>query len=106
MSSRLKVLLITAVLVFASIQFSNSSFAQHLQQGDPKVTTAAKPTPAADKAPDYSQEAFVIEQLKTIYRFEKDGTGQREVSLRVKVQSEAGVEGFGQLVFAYSSANE
>src|SRR5690242_3546500 len=66
----------------------------------------AKPTEAAKQKPDYSQEAVVVEQLSTVYRFERDGTGQRESTLRVKVQSDAGVERFGQLVFGYSSANE
>jgi tetratricopeptide (TPR) repeat protein len=66
------------------------------------------PKPVAEPAikTDYSQEAFVVEQIKTLYRYEKDGTGQREVVLRVKVQSDAGVERFGQLIFPYSSANE
>src|SRR5262245_15552625 len=58
------------------------------------------------KSADYSQEAVVIEQLKSAYRFERNGTGQREMTVRVKIQSEAGLERFGQLVFAYSSANE
>lgn len=60
----------------------------------------------AKQKPDYSQEAVVVEQLTTAYRFERDGTGLRETTLRVKVQSDAGVERFGQLVFEYSSANE
>ena len=50
--------------------------------------------------------AFVIEKLHTSYRFESDGTGRREVYARIKVQSEAGVEQWGQLVVGYSSANE
>ena len=66
----------------------------------------SKATEAAKQKSDYSQEAFVIEQLSTAYRFERDGTGRRESTLRVKVQSDAGVERFGQLVFNYSSANE
>ncbi len=66
----------------------------------------AKPTEAAKQKPDYSQEAVVVEQLSTAYRFERDGTGQREQTLRVKIQSDAGVERFGQLVFDYSSASE
>src|ERR1041384_5158924 len=66
----------------------------------------AKPTEAAKQKSDYSQEAVVVEQFSTAYRFERDGTGQREATLRVKVQSDAGVERFGQLVFGYSSANE
>ncbi|HKR12404.1 MAG TPA: DUF3857 domain-containing protein [Pyrinomonadaceae bacterium] len=40
------------------------------------------------------------------YRFERDGTGRRELSFRARIQSDAAVEQFGQLVFAYSSANE
>lgn len=66
---------------------------------------ATKPEATKQKR-DYSQEAVVVEQLRTAYRFERDGTGQRELSLRVKVQSDAGVERFGQLIFAYSSGNE
>ncbi|HKR13954.1 MAG TPA: DUF3857 domain-containing protein [Pyrinomonadaceae bacterium] len=61
---------------------------------------------AAQQKPDYSGEAVVVEQLTMAYRFEPDGTGQRELAMRVKVQSDAGVERFGQLVFPYSSANE
>jgi tetratricopeptide (TPR) repeat protein len=73
------------------------------EQPPPKPSSSEK---SAEKAPDYSQEAIVLEQLKMFYRFEKDGTGQRELSVRVRVQSEAGLQRFGQLVFAYSSANE
>ncbi|HUE81170.1 MAG TPA: DUF3857 domain-containing protein [Pyrinomonadaceae bacterium] len=59
-----------------------------------------------ESKPDYSQEALVIEKFRTVHRYEKDGTGQRELMLRVKMQSEAGVQQFGQLVFPYTSANE
>lgn len=74
----------------------------------PDAPKAAAKEKAADDKPkrDYSQEAVVVERLSTGYRFERDGTGQRELSLRVKVQSDAGVERFGQLIFGYSSANE
>jgi tetratricopeptide (TPR) repeat protein len=76
-------------------------------QSPAKPAEAAKQPPeAAKQKPDFSQEAVVIEQVRTAYRFERDGTGQRELSLRVKVQSDAGVERFGQLVLGYSSANE
>src|SRR2546429_9846856 len=59
-------------------------------------TPEAKPT-----APDYSQEALIIEQLKTAYRFEKDGTGRQEVTWRGKFQSEAALERLDQLIFPY-----
>ena len=69
-------------------------------------------TPSADadkkdaKTADYSQEAFVIESQHTVYRFENDGTGTKEVTGRIRVQTEAGVEALGQLVFGYSAASE
>lgn len=73
----------------------------------PKQSPAVKAAPPKpEEKPDYSQEAVVIENLKLVWRFEPDGTGQRELSLRVKVQSDAGLAHFGQLVFPYTSANE
>jgi Flp pilus assembly protein TadD len=61
---------------------------------------------ASDKRRDYSQESFVIEKFQNYYRFEADGTGRRELIARVRVQSEAGVQQWGQLQFGYNSANE
>jgi tetratricopeptide (TPR) repeat protein len=55
---------------------------------------------------DYSQEALVFEQIRAIYRFENDGTGRRELYMRVRTQTEAGVQQYGQIVFGYNSANE
>src|SRR5215203_2433953 len=60
----------------------------------------------AKQNPDYSQEAAVVEQLSNAYRYESDGMGQHDLSLRVKVQSDAGVERFGQVILGYSSASE
>lgn len=62
--------------------------------------------PAAAPPIDHSQESFVVEKLRTSYHFENDGTGKRDVYARIKVQSEAGVEQWGQLVVGYNSANE
>jgi len=64
---------------------------QTLKQPAAKAAATEK-TPPAEIAADYSQEAMVIEQIKLVYRFEKDGTGQRDFSLRVRVQSEAALE--------------
>jgi tetratricopeptide (TPR) repeat protein len=80
-------------------------------------TPAQMPTPAplpgapagpelATAAADHSQEAYVVEKLRNSYRFENDGTGRWERYVRIKVQSEAGVEQWGQLVVGYNSANE
>ena len=58
------------------------------------------------EAPDYAQESFVIEQMHSHYRFEADGTGRKETNARIRVQSEAGVQQWGQLQEGYNSANE
>ena len=67
-------------------------------------TSTAKPAGTGQK--DFSQEAFVIEKVVTHMRFENDGTGRKESIARIRVQSEAGVEQWGQVVIGYSSANE
>src|SRR5581483_8385760 len=73
--------------------------------GQQPIAPPSPDKPAA-KSSDYSQEAYVVESYRTSYRFENDGTGVRELRARIKVQSEAGVEQWGQLVFGYNSANE
>jgi tetratricopeptide (TPR) repeat protein len=55
---------------------------------------------------DYTQESFVIEKLQSRYTFQNDGTGRRESIARIRVQSEAGVQQWGQLQVGYNSANE
>src|SRR5271166_5193731 len=60
----------------------------------------------AESAHNYSQESFVVEQMHTRYRFEADGTGRRETTARIRIQSEAGVQQWGQLLEGYNSANE
>src|SRR6266571_1841055 len=67
------------------------------------IADLAKPN---GKAPDYTQESFVIEQMHSHYRFEADGTGRKETTARIRVQSEAGVQQWGQLQEGYNSANE
>ncbi len=74
-----------------------------------KGAKSAESQPAIPKLEpkrDYSQEAYVAEQDHTIYRFEADGTGRKENIARIRVQSEAGVQQWGQLQFGYNSANE
>ena len=70
------------------------------------VLPAQRDTEARDSATAFRDEAFVVEQLQTVVRFENDGTERRQQTARVRVQSEAGVQRLGQLVFGYSSANE
>ena len=82
------------------------------QSPKPSTTPGAAAEKAASsvkveaKSPGYSQESFVIEQMHSRYRFEADGTGRKEVTARIRVQSEAGVQQWGQLQEGYNSANE
>jgi len=72
----------------------------------PAAKAAASTATAEEKKPDYSKESFVVEKLRSLYRFESDGTGRRETIARIRVQSEAGVQQWGQLQVGYNSANE
>ena len=47
-----------------------------------------------------------MEQFSTRVHYEDDGTGTLEQTRAIRVQSEAGIQQFGQLVFGYSSATE
>ena len=63
----------------------------------------AQTVPAAD---GHGEEAYVIEQARSRWRYENDGTGTRHLFMRARTQSEAGVQQFGQLVFGYNAASE
>src|SRR5712692_5097304 len=56
--------------------------------------------------PDYSAEAYVIEESIERWSFESDGTGARESTASMRVQSDAGVQRFGLLTFPYQKATE
>jgi|SRR5580692_3471180 tetratricopeptide (TPR) repeat protein len=56
--------------------------------------------------PDISQEALVFERLHDLVRFENDGTGVRDTTAVIRIQSQAAIQELGQLIFGYSSATE
>jgi tetratricopeptide (TPR) repeat protein len=78
------------------------------KRAEAAVTTSSDSSDAkpAEPLPDYSQESFVIEQLRSHYVFNADGTGKKQITARIRVQSEAGVQQWGQLQMGYNSANE
>jgi transglutaminase-like putative cysteine protease len=63
-------------------------------------------SPTGPANPDLSQEAFVFDHLYETARFDNDGSGVRETTAVIRINSQAGVQAFGQLVFGYSTANE
>src|SRR5580704_9936883 len=119
---RFALLLLCLLAATASSQQSSTPPGSPLPTQDSKATAHSKKadqTPsgtAAEKAADalksdsktskYLEESFVIEQMHSYYRFEADGTGRKETKARIRVQSEAGVQQWGQLQEGYNSANE
>jgi transglutaminase-like putative cysteine protease/tetratricopeptide (TPR) repeat protein len=80
----------------------------------PLVCSAQKPAPAAKtvspsattSAPSFSDQALVFEHYDTTYRMHADGTGERDVHVVVRVQSQGAAQQFGVLTLSYASANE
>lgn len=70
--------------------------------GQEKVPVAAP----ASASNIYAGEAFIVEQSDTANRYNADGTGEQDVAMRIKVQSEAGARAFSVLSFAYASATQ
>ncbi len=64
----------------------------------------SKSSQQGTKVPDYSKEAFVVERIFTKVGFENDGTYSLEETVRARIQSQAGLQGFGVLNIAYPSA--
>ena len=58
---------------------------------------------SAKSAPDYSKEAFVIQRILNKLKFENDGTFALETAIQVRVQSAAGVQGWGLIQLPYAS---
>ena len=56
-------------------------------------------------APDYSAEPFVVERISGQVSFNSDGTYVVQSSVRVHIQSSAGLQAFGLLRIPYASAN-
>jgi tetratricopeptide (TPR) repeat protein len=89
-----------------AVLFSSSLIAQQEASAQNSSSATAKPAPQKLQPADYSQEPFVIEQYYTTARFENDGTSERTLAVRIRVQSDAGVQQLGELIFGYNSSNE
>jgi len=107
--------LLRYALLFSFLLFTSYSAVAQDQK------PAATPTPAQDQAKpnlppgvkieksndaEYAKQAYVYELLQEKWRFEADGTGQEELTIRVRIQSDAGVKGWGQLVFGYNAEED
>ncbi|HEY6374482.1 MAG TPA: DUF3857 domain-containing protein [Edaphobacter sp.] len=57
-------------------------------------------------APDYSGESAVIEHFDTVYQMAADGTGWRQATMAVRVQSEAALRQLGVVTIPYAGNSE
>ena len=87
-------------LLFSSKVLARQQFTP-AQTSDRSSTHTSKTT-----SPDFSAEPFIIEKYFLAARFENDGTGERTLSSRVKVQNDDGVQQLTELIFGYNSASE
>jgi tetratricopeptide (TPR) repeat protein len=70
----------------------------------PAATPAG--SPAKTEESSLAAEPYVIELIQSKVRFEPDGKGERDLQLRIRVQSESAIREFGVLVYAYSASFE
>lgn len=66
----------------------------------------ALPQSKPAQADVYANEAIVFEKNDTIYKMRADGTGERDLHVRMRVQSDGAAQQFGVLSFPYASAYE
>src|SRR5271156_3352546 len=77
-----------------------------------RLRAQASATPAASNKSDstakqdFSQEPFVYEYIPAAMRYENDGSGIRGVRARLRVQTPAGLNSAGQLIFQYNALDE
>jgi Domain of Unknown Function with PDB structure (DUF3857)/Transglutaminase-like superfamily len=77
----------------------------HLIAQSSAVRAAGNKSDSSTKQ-DFSQEPYVYEYRHAAMRYENDGSGTREVRARVHVQTPAGLNAAGQLIFEYNALNE
>lgn len=70
------------------------------------VISAAVQAQQSAASHTFDQEPYVVERLASKYVFHADGTGMRESEVRVRVQSQAGVQAWGIIPISYDRATE
>jgi tetratricopeptide (TPR) repeat protein len=71
------------------------------------MAQAPAASPATSTAVDpYRNESIVIERTETTYRMHADGTGERDLHVILRIQSDGAAQQFGVLSFGYAAANE
>ncbi|MFB3812776.1 MAG: DUF3857 domain-containing protein [Terriglobales bacterium] len=93
-------------LVVFALLFCPGMAAQDAAPRPRPVETARKDKPEPSAKKDLSKEAIIIESLRTNLRLESDGTGSKRWYVRMKVQSESGVQQAGTVELGYDTGFE
>ena len=88
------------LFLFPLLNLLPRSFAQS------SPTSAETPKSVMESKPDFSREPVIFESVHESMRYENDGSGTRELSSRIRVQTASGLNIAGQLVFEYNAADE
>jgi tetratricopeptide (TPR) repeat protein len=59
-----------------------------------------------ENAATYTAESLVGERQETVYRYAADGTGSKEITAVLRIQSEAAARQFGVLTIPFAGSNE
>ena len=74
--------------------------------GAQATKTASAPAPNSSTDSLHSNESYVFEKIERKVSFEPDGKGQRDLTFRVRIQSESAVRQFGLIVYPFASSFE
>ncbi|HTZ75568.1 MAG TPA: DUF3857 domain-containing protein [Candidatus Aquilonibacter sp.] len=97
--------LVVSTSVFVAPAYARQSAGTSSGKTSPPGTPASQNTTAgATKPADYSEEPYVIEKTSTSLVFQSDGTYTTDITVRVRVQSQAAVQEFGVVSLPYASA--
>jgi hypothetical protein len=93
-------------LIRKCVCFASSCLVATAAFAQTPLTVASKaPESALPKPADYSAEPYVVENTTTAVAVQSDGTYTSLITVRVRVQSQAGVEEFGIVSAPYPSAS-
>ncbi len=74
-----------------------------LAQGGPPTGISV---PVIAKSDSYAAEPLVIERVDTVYRYATDGTGSKEITGVIRMQSDAGARQFSVFTIPFAASNE
>ena len=72
----------------------------------PSLCSVAQDSRNAPSPDGFKNEALVFEHYDTTYRMHADGTGERDLHVVLRIQSQGAAQRFGVLSFPFASANE